>query len=148
MVAHLLRLKLTLLRNSVRRSPWQLVGLGIGALYALGVVGLCVVGLFLLRGQDVELAQTVVVLGGAGGTPGLGRHPRRRVSAADMTLDPARFTTFAVPMPQLLAGLALGGLIGIPGIATALVALATVGTWSRSLPGRGRGPGRVPCSAC
>ena len=29
MVAHLLRLKLTLLRNSVRRSPWQLVGLGI-----------------------------------------------------------------------------------------------------------------------
>ena len=34
-------------------------------------------------------------------------------------------------MPQLLAGLALGGLIGIPGVATALVALATVGTWSR-----------------
>jgi len=35
MVAHLLRLKLTLLRNSVRRSPWQLVGLGIGILLAL-----------------------------------------------------------------------------------------------------------------
>ena len=64
-----------------------------------------------------------------------------------MTLDPARFTTFAVPMPQLLAGLALGGLIGIPGLATALVALATVGTWSRSLPAAAA-PSWGPCWAC
>ena len=133
MVAHLLRLKLTLLRNSVRRSPWQLVGLGIGALYALGIVGLFVAGLLYLRGQEIELAQTVVVLGGAAALLGWAIIPVA-VSAADMTLDPARFTTFAVPMPQLLAGLALGGLIGIPGLATTLVALATVGTWSRSVP--------------
>ena len=133
MVAHLLRLKLTLLRNSVRRSPWQLVGLGIGALYALGIVAVCVAGLFVLRGVEIELAQTVVVLGGATALLGWAVIPVA-VSAADMTLDPARFTTFAVPMPQLLAGLALGGLIGIPGLATSLVALATVGTWSRSLP--------------
>ena len=52
MVAHLLRLKLTLLRNSVRRSPWQLVGLGIGALYALGLVVALAAGLFFLRGQE------------------------------------------------------------------------------------------------
>jgi ABC-2 type transport system permease protein len=133
MVAHLLRLKLTLLRNSVRRSPWQLVGLGIGALYALGIVVLLVAGLFVLRGQDIELAQTVVVLGGAGALLGWAIIPVA-VSAADMTLDPARFITFAVPAPQLLAGLALGGLIGIPGLATSIVALATVGTWSRSVP--------------
>jgi ABC-2 type transport system permease protein len=133
MVAHLLRLKLTLLRNSVRRSPWQLVGLGFGALYALGVVGLAVAGLVFLRGADVGLAQTVVVLGGAAALLGWAIIPVA-ASAADMTLDPARFTTLAVPMPQLLAGLALGGLIGIPGTATALVALATVVTWSRSVP--------------
>jgi len=133
MVAHLLRLKVTLLRNSVRRNPWQLVGLGIGALYALGVVGLCVVGLLLLRGQDVALAQTVVVLGGAAALLGWAVIPVA-ASAVDLTLDPARFTTFAVPTPQLLAGLALGGLIGIPGAATALVSLATVGTFSRSIP--------------
>ncbi len=80
------------------------------------------------------LAQTVVVLGGAAALLGWAVVPVA-ASAADLTLDPARFTTFAVPMPQLLAGLALGGLIGIPGTATALVALGTVGTWSRSLPG-------------
>ncbi|MET4094771.1 transporter [Arthrobacter sp. UYCu712] len=133
MVAHLLRLKLTLLRNSVRRSPWQLVGLGLGALYALGIVGLGVAGLLFLRQADIALAQTVVVLGGAAALLGWAIIPVA-ASAADMTLDPSRFTTSAVPMPQLLAGLALGGLIGIPGVATSLVALATVGTWSRSVP--------------
>ncbi|MDZ4091297.1 MAG: transporter, partial [Arthrobacter sp.] len=134
MVAHLLRLKLTLLRNSVRRSPWQLVGLGIGTLYALGLVALAITGLLFLRGADAGVAQTVVVLGGAAALLGWAVVPVA-ASAADLTLDPARFTTFAVPMPQLLTGLALGGLIGIPGTATTLVALGTVGTWSRNLPG-------------
>ncbi|MCB5272687.1 hypothetical protein BJG92_00189 [Arthrobacter sp. SO5] len=133
MVAHLLRLKLTLLRNGVRRSPWQLVGIGIGMLYALGLVALGVAGLLVLRGADAGLAQTVVVLGGAAALLGWAVIPVA-ASAADLTLDPARFAASAVPMPQLLTGLALAGLIGIPGLATSLVALATVGTWSRSLP--------------
>lgn len=132
MVAHLLRLKLALLRNGLRRSPWQLVGLAIGGLYALGIVGVLVIALLLLRQQDAGLAQTVVVLSGSAAVLGWGIVPVV-ASAADMTLDPARFTTAAVPMPQLLAGLALGGLIGIPGLATVIVALATVGTWSRGI---------------
>jgi len=136
-VAHLLRLKLTLLRNGLRRSPLQLVGLAIGGLYALGIVGTCAAALLFLRQGDPLLAQTVVVLGGAATLLGWGLVPVV-AAAADMTLDPARFTTSAIPMPQLLAGLALGGLIGIPGLATALVALATVGTWWRGvLPAAG-----------
>ena len=130
MVAHLLRLKLTLLRNGLRRSPWQLVGMAIGGLYALGLVSTLVVALVLLRSADPELAHTVVVLGGSAALLGWGIVPVA-ASAADMTLDPARFTTSAIPMRQLLAGLALGGLIGIPGLATTLVALATVWTWAR-----------------
>ncbi|MDQ0755872.1 transporter [Arthrobacter sp. B3I4] len=132
MVAHLLRLKLTLLRNGLRRSPWQLVGIVIGGLYALGIVAAGVAGLLLLRQADVDTARTVVVLGGAAAVLGWAVIPVV-ASAADLTLDPSRFTTFAVPMPQLLTGLALAGLIGIPGVSTALVALATVGTWSRGL---------------
>lgn len=133
MVAHLLRLKLTLLRNSLRRSPWQLLGLIIGGVYAVGIAAFFGIALLLLRTADLELAQTVVVLGGSAAFLGWGVVPVI-ASSADMTLDPARFTTAAVPMPQLLTGLALGGLIGIPGIATALVALAIVGTWSRGAP--------------
>lgn len=132
MVAHLLRLKLTLLRNGLRRSPWQLVGMAIGGLYALGLVGALVVALVLLRRADPELAQTVVVLGGSAALLGWGVIPLA-ASAVDLTLDPARFTTSAIPMRQLLTGLALGGLIGIPGLATALVSLATVWTWARGL---------------
>lgn len=130
MVAHLLRLKLTLLRNSLRRSPWQLVGMAFAGLYALGLVGMLVVVLVLLRGAGIELAHTAVVLGGAAAVLGWTVIPVV-ASATDLTLDPARFTTFAIPMKQMLAGLALGGLLGIPGAATSLVALATVVTWSR-----------------
>ncbi|ADX73583.1 transporter [Pseudarthrobacter phenanthrenivorans] len=132
MVAHLLRLKLTLLRNGLRRSPWQLVGMAFAGLYALGLVATLVVALVLLRNAPHDLAYTAVVLGGSSAVLGWGIIPVV-ASATDMTLDPARFTTFAIPMKQLLAGLALGGLIGIPGVATSLVALSTVVTWSRGI---------------
>ena len=132
MVAHLLRLKLTLLRNGLRRSPWQLVGMAFGGLYALSVVATLVVVLVLLRQADHELVYTAVVLGGSAAVLGWAIIPVV-ASATDMTLDPARFTTFAVPMKHMLAGLALGGLIGSPGLATALVALSTVVTWSRGV---------------
>ena len=132
MVAHLLRLKLALLRNGLRRSPWQLVGMAIAGLYALGVVSTLVIVLVLLRNAGAETAHTAVVLGGSAALVGWGVIPVV-ASATDMTLDPSRFSTFAVPMRQLLTGLALGGLIGIPGVATTLVALATVVTWSRDV---------------
>ena len=132
MVAHLLRLKLALLRNGLRRSPWQLVGMAIAGLYALGVVSTLVIVLVLLRNAGAETAHTAVVLGGSAALVGWGVIPVV-ASATDMTLDPSRFSTFAIPMRQMLTGLALGGLIGIPGVATTLVALATVVTWSRDV---------------
>ena len=87
-----------------------------------------------IAGEDTGpvTAHTAVVLGGSAAVLGWGVVPVV-ASATDMTLDPARFTTFAIPMKQMLAGLALGGLIGIPGLATALVALSTVATWSRGV---------------
>jgi ABC-2 type transport system permease protein len=36
MVAQFLRLKLRLLRNIFRRSPWQVVGITVGLIYGLG----------------------------------------------------------------------------------------------------------------
>ena len=55
MVALLVQLKLTLLRNSLRRSVWRTVGLIIGIVYALGVVVLALVGLVALRWTSVAL---------------------------------------------------------------------------------------------
>ncbi|MFJ4207281.1 transporter [Paenarthrobacter sp. NPDC089675] len=133
MVAHLLRLKWRLLLNGFKRSPLQLVGIGLGLLYTLGMLTLLVTGLIALRWVDAEIAHTVVVLGGAAAVIGWGVIPLI-ASAADMTLDPSRFTTFAIPPRELLAGLALAGFIGIPGLATLLASLGTVGTWSRGFP--------------
>ena len=131
MVAHLLRLKLTLLRNSLRRSPWQIVGLVLGALYGIGMLGLLLMGLFFLSLNDPELARTVTVLAGALVVVGWALIPVL-ATGVDLTLDPARFVTFAVPLPKMLTGLALGGLIGIPGAVTLLAGLASAGIWWRN----------------
>ncbi|MFD1214241.1 transporter [Arthrobacter sp. GCM10027362] len=128
MVAHLVRLKLTLLRNGFRRSPWQLVGVVLGGLYALGLLALLITGLFFLSYTDPATARTAVILGGAAAFLGWALIPLVALGV-DMTLDPARFVTFAVPMPQLLAGLAVGGVLGIPGIITLLAALGQAAAW-------------------
>ena len=131
MVAHLLSLKWRLLLNGFRRSPLQIVGMAVGALYAAGIALACASGLVALRWADPQTAQTAVVLGGALVITGWAVVPLV-ASAADLTLDPSRFTTSAIPMRELLPGLALAGLLGLPGIATLLASLATVVTWSRS----------------
>ena len=37
----------------------------------------------------------------------------------DATVDPARFVTFTIPRRSMLLGLAIGAVIGIPGVVTA-----------------------------
>ena len=132
MVAHLLRLKLLLLRNSLRRSTAQLVGMVLGGLYALFLVGTGAAGLVALRfAADATTARAVVVLAGGALTLGWVVVPLV-VSGVDQTLDPARFATFAVPRRDLVLGNLLAGVVGVPGVAAALLALATVVTFSRS----------------
>ena len=49
----------------------------------------------------------------------------------DATLDPARFVTFPIPRRDLIAGLGLAGLVGIPGVATVLGVLVAAFVWWR-----------------
>ena len=128
MVAHLIRLKLLLLRNSLRRSPWQIVGLVLGGLYGLGMLALLLVGLFFLTYSEPELSARIGVIAGSLAVAGWAVLPIL-LAGADMTLDPARFTTYAVPMRQLLLGLAIGGLVGVPGVLTLLAALGWGISW-------------------
>jgi len=128
MVAHLLKLKLILLRNSLKRSPWQIVGIVFGALYGLGILGLMLGGLFFLTFNDPALARILVILGGSAAVLGWAVVPVV-ATGVDMTLDPARFVTFAIPMRQMIPGLALASLIGIPGIITLGSALIQAAAW-------------------
>ncbi len=108
-VAHLVRLKLQLLRNGLRRSPAALVGLAVGAIYGGGLLALAIAGLVVLRFQgDVALVRTAVTLGGAALVLAWAVVPVL-VFGTDPTLDPGRFATFSVPERQLAVGLAARG---------------------------------------
>ena len=130
MVAHLVRLKATLLRNGLRRSAWQVVGLVFAALYASGAVLAAVVGLGALSTQDPDVRRAVVVLAGALLVLGWWLIPLVAFGV-DATVEPVRFATFAVPRRDLVVGLALAGLIGVPGVATTIVAAASALPWWR-----------------
>ena len=133
MVAHLLSLKWRLLLNGFKRSPWQLVGMALGLLYALGLLVLLVGGLIALRWADPEIAHTVVVLGGAATVLGWAIIPLV-ASAADMTLGPravhhVRHSAQATP-----DGPCHGGFHRHSRSGYFACRLGTVGTWWRSVP--------------
>jgi len=130
MVKHLIVLRLLLLRNTLRRSPWQLVAVIFGAVYAIGLLFLITTALFSLSGAPAEVVRTTVVLGGSAAILGWIVVPLV-VSGIDQTLDTSRLVNFPIPLGQLLIGLTLAGVIGIPGIVTVVAAVATAAPWWR-----------------
>ncbi|GAB7191869.1 transporter [Kineococcus sp. NUM-3379] len=133
MVAHLVRLKLTLLRNGLRRSPWQVVALVLAGLSGLWLVGLAGAGLVALRWVPVDVAAAVVTLAGSLLVLGWAVVPLLAFGV-DETLDPARFATFSIRRAPFMTGLLLAGVVGVPGIVTLVLGLLTAVTWSRSGP--------------
>ena len=128
MVEHLVRLKLALLAGGLRRSPWVLLGTVLGALYGLGVLAMAVSALGYVSTLTFELREMVGVILGAALVAVWWFVPLVAFGL-DSTLDPARFATFPVPRRQLVVGLALSGLIGVPGVLTVLGAAATAVLW-------------------
>jgi ABC-2 type transport system permease protein len=125
-VAHLVRLKLQLLRNSLRRGVAVIVGLVVGVLYGGGFLLAALVGLVGVRvAGDPQLLRTVLLVGGSALVLGWSVLPVV-LFGTDPTLDPARFSTFAVPERTLAAGLVVTGFVGLPGLATVLLGLGAV----------------------
>ena len=132
MVAILVKLKLTLLRNALRRSVWRLIGLIVGMLYALGVVVLVITGLVALRWASVELTADVTVLAFSALSAGW-LLLSLLVFGIDETLDPSRFALLPVRAREIMPGLLVSGLVGSTGIATVLVSLGLLASWSRGV---------------
>ncbi|WP_295126738.1 transporter [uncultured Leifsonia sp.] len=133
MVATLVRLRLLVLRNSFRRSTSQLVAVIIGGVYALIALVVVLGGLVLLGFAPVEVARTVVVIGGSAAVLGWAVLPLL-LSGIEQTLDPARLAVYPIPLRPLMLGMLLSAVVGVAGAATTLASLATSLTWLR-LPG-------------
>jgi ABC-2 type transport system permease protein len=128
-VALLTGLKLRLLRNRLRSETWVLVGLIVAAVAGLGAAALTALGAVLLAAAEPDLAATVVVLCGSALVLGWAVVPVLAFGV-DETLEPTRFAVLPVRGRDLVPGLTVAGAVGVPGVATAVVALAVVGTWS------------------
>lgn len=119
MVACLIRLKLALLRNSFRRSVWQVVGTSFGLLYGLFLVMMVVVLQFMVGGDpgSLEPVMTASVLLGSGALLVWLLVPLF-FSGGDSIMDPRQFVTYAVPRTHLVAGLVLAAMIGTGSVLT------------------------------
>lgn len=119
MVARLIRLKLDLLRNSFRRSAWQVIGTGFGLLYGLFLVTMVMVLQFTV-GREPESVQplltTSVLLVSAALLIWL--VVPLFITGADSIMDPRQFVTYAVPRRQLITGLVLAAMIGTGSVLT------------------------------
>jgi ABC-2 type transport system permease protein len=126
--AQLVRLKLTLLANTFRRSVWQTIGLVLAAAYGMAVTVVVVAGAILGGTADPVLTGQLLTLGGAVAMLAWWVIPLFAFGL-DATLDPQRFVTFAIPRRRLLAGLALAGLVSVPAAVTTLAALGVSLAW-------------------
>ena len=129
MVAHVLRLKLTLLGNSFRRSPWQIAGLVLGILYGVSTAVFIVGGLIALRFFDVDVARSASVVLGALITVIFTVLPL--ALGVDDTLDPRKFGLFGIRTTKLSFVLAVGALVSVPAVVITAIALGQLVTWSR-----------------
>ncbi|QDP95572.1 hypothetical protein FOE78_06310 [Microlunatus elymi] len=131
MVAVIVGLKLSLLRNGLRRSTWRLVAMIIGLVYGAAIVAGAWAGLIALRFAPSWLAADLTTVGFSLLTVGW-LLMSLLAFGADETVDPSRFALLPVSAQRLQPGLFLAGLIGVPGLATALIGLGSVVTWARS----------------
>lgn len=137
MVAQILRLKLIVLANSFRRTPWQVVGLVLALLYGIGTSIFVSAGLIALRYVDVELARPIVIVFGALSLIVFALLPL--VLGIDDILDPRRFSLFGLSNTTLATGIGLASLFSVPAMVITVIAIAQMVTW-------GAAPGGVALS--
>lgn len=128
MVATLVRLKLRILRHTLRREVWRLVLMIIGILWALSMLPSVIGGSVWLSRQGIEAARDIIVIAGVLVVGGWTVVPIL-VPGMDDSLDIARFATSGRSARRLAPGLLVAGLVSVPAVFTALVSFAPVLAW-------------------
>ena len=133
MVAHLMRMKLAITVNGWKKSTAQLVLAILFIAYLLFVLVMLGVGAWFMPELETEVRGTILALAGSVAVLGWIVIPVF-FTGVDLTLDPANFATFGIPTRKLVPGLAMAGLVTIPGAATLLGFLVSTLAW-RDVPG-------------
>ena len=131
MVATLLSLKLHLTIADLKRSTVRLVIWIILAVSVFSLVGLALIGLLassLAVPGNEALAGSITVLSGSALVFCWVLVPLV-FFGFDQTLDPARFTQFPLTGKRLAPGLVLAGVLGLPGLFTAMLCLGSSLPW-------------------
>ena len=132
MVATVVKLRFRLFRATLRRNPAVLVAWLLGVASLLSVLTVVGLGFTVLATRVVPDHRaetgTWLVLGGSllcvvwAALPPL-------LFGVDQTLDPSRFAPFPLRGADLAPGLVAASFVGMPGVATLLVALTTAALW-------------------
>lgn len=131
MVAAVLKLRYRALGNTLARRPWQLVGFILGSLWGLGLLAGLIVGLVALSiFEGIEVATPVIIVAGSLLLLGWTIGPVI-VAGMDGTVDARRLAPYPLTRSQTMLALTGVGATGIPGMVTALAALATTIVWLR-----------------
>lgn len=130
MVATLVRLKLRILRHTLRREVWRLVLMIIGILWALSMLPSVIGGMLWLSEQGEGAARDILVVAGTLVVGGWTLIPIL-VPGMDDSLDIERFATSGTSARRLAPGLLVAGLVSVPAVFTGLVAFAPVLAWHR-----------------
>lgn len=136
MVAVLARLQLTLMARALRQSPGRAVVFLLGGVVGLVVV-LGVVATFATLGNQPPADVQAVSVGLLSSVVVAWIVLPLLLFGVDATLDPVRFALLPLSPRQLRPGLIVAGLIGVPGVLTALVSFAPVIGWMGHGPAAG-----------
>ncbi|WIB66669.1 ABC transporter permease [Curtobacterium sp. MCBD17_035] len=131
MVAQLLRLRLDSLGGALRRSASRSVLVVVAALAAFVAAACAAAAVAGVRDDTASTAAALVVPVGALVALGFTLVPFA-LGEGDQ-LDPRRFATFGIGRRDLTLGLGVAGLVGVPTVAVAVVAVAQVVAWSRGV---------------
>ena len=129
MIREFLGLKVRLLTNAFRRSPWQVVGLVLALAYGVAITILGIITLVLLRFADAEVARAIIVIVGSVLVLGFALVPL--AFGVDDTLDPRRFALFGIDNTRLAGYLLIAALISVPSFVIAVIGIASIFTWTR-----------------
>ncbi|SFS07839.1 ABC-2 type transport system permease protein [Microbacterium sp. cf046] len=134
MAAHVLRLRIALLLGALRGDAAHVRRTILGIILLIGATGVACWALLTLRDAATDVAQAVIVLGGAAVTLGFALAPL--IAGATDPLDPRRFVVLGLPSGRLAAVLAAAGFISVPTFALLAVSVCAAIVWAEhGVPG-------------